>query len=325
MNHRSSTASPLSRLDTLEGYHHSFMDAVLWRPFVKRVCRGYGWNCDLIRPGEPGTFPTFVVDEKRVVKFFGPLFEGETCWRVEQEAAQLMTSVPAIPVARLMASGVLEMEPGWMYLVFEYVPGVRIGEVYARVPFEEKLSLVRWLGERLPQMHRIEVRDGTTLPCLSEELARSWFSARWPEGRTGWPVHLARQVETYLSENGSFYQGGHDCFINADFSQDHILGKFQSGHWETLAVIDFGDALLGNIYYELPALHLDLFDCDKRLLNAFLQAYGMPADKDFVRKAMVTSLLHQFDVYVPLFEWKRELKESATLEELADRIWNVYE
>jgi hypothetical protein len=36
---------------------------------------------------------------------------------------------------------------------------------------------------------------------------------------------------------------------------------------------------------------------------------------------MVTSLLHQFDVYSHLFAWKPELREVHTLDELADRLW----
>ena len=258
-----------------------------------------------------------------MVKFFGRLFDGERCWHVEQEAAQLLSNFPAVPVVRLMASGELEKEPGWMYLVFEYVPGVSIGKVYTRIPFKEKLSFASWLGEWLPQMHRIEPRYGTALPGLSEELARSWFNSRWQKEPSGWPVHLSRQVKAYLSANGSFFQGGHESFIHADLTQDHILGRFTEGHFTTLAVIDFGDAMRGNIYYELAALQLDLFNCDKRLLSAFLRAYGMPPYKDFVHKAMVTSLLHQFDVYAPLFVWKPELLESSTLDELAERIWNV--
>jgi hygromycin-B 7''-O-kinase len=314
---------PLARLGTLEGYRISFTDAVLWRPYVERICRERDWSCNLVRTGVAGTFPAFIVDERRVVKFFGRLFEGERCWRVEQEAAQLLSNNPAIPVVRQLASGVLEKEPGWMYLVFEYIPGVSIGEVYTRIPFEEKLSLAGWLGEWLPKMHRIEVQEATALPYLSKELARGWFNSRWPREPGGWPVHLARQVEAYLSAKGSFFQGGHESFIHADLTQDHFLGLFQSGHWKTLAVIDLGDAMQGNIYYELAALHLDLFNCDKRLLMAFLRAYGMPPDKDFVHKAMATSLLHQFDVYAPLFGWKTELMESSTLDELAERIWNV--
>jgi hygromycin-B 7''-O-kinase len=318
-------ASPLARLDTLEGYRKSFMDAVLWRPYLEQICREYDWSCNWVRTGVAGTFPTFIVDEQRVIKFFGRLFGGERCWRVEQEAARLLADNPAIPVVRLTDSGVLAEEPGWMYLAFEYVPGVSIGQVYTSIPFEEKLSLADWLGDWLPQMHRIGVPDATTLPCLSEQLARDWFNSRWPEEQVRWPAHLAGQVQAYLSANGTFFQGGHERFIHSDLTQDHFLGQFQTGHWETLAVIDLGDAMLGNLYYELAALQLDLFNCDKRLLRRFLDAYGMPADKYFVRKAMVTSLLHQFDVYVPLFAWKPELQEVHTLDELAERIWNVYD
>jgi hygromycin-B 7''-O-kinase len=316
---------PLARLETLEGYRKSFLDAVLWRPYLERICREHGWNCNWVRTGVAGTFPTFIVEEQRVIKFFGRLFGGERCWHVEQEAAQLLADNAAIPAVRLTDSGVLAEEPGWMYLAFEYVPGVSIGDVYQGISFEEKLSLAGGLGEWLPQMHRIRVRDGTALPCLNEQLARGWFNSRWPEEQVRWPVHLARQVQAYLSVNGGFYQGGHESFIHADLTQEHFLGRLKDGHFTMLAVIDFGDAILGNIYYELAALHLDLFRCDKRLLSAFLRAYGMPPDKDFVRKAMVTSLLHQFDVYVPLFAWKPELQEVHTLDELAERIWNIYD
>lgn len=316
-------AHPLAALDTLGGYRQSFMDAMLWLPFVERVCRGFDWTCNLVRPGVAGTFPTFIVDEQRVIKFFGPLFDGGTCWRVEQEAAGIIAGVPAIPAARLLASGVLEMEPGWQYLVFEYVPGVSIGEVYAEVPFEDKMSLARWLGGCLPQMHRTRVRDGTALPRLSEGLARGWFSTRWPEEQSKWPVHLAGQVEEYLSANTGFLQTGCDCFIHADLTQDHFLGRLAGGHWNTLAIIDFGDAMLANIYYEMTALYLDLFDCDKRLLLAFLMAYDLPPDPDFAYKAMVTSLLHKFGVYGYLFARKPELQEVRTLDELAERLWKI--
>jgi Ser/Thr protein kinase RdoA (MazF antagonist) len=130
-------------------------------------------------------------------------------------------------------------------------------------------------------------------------------------------------VEQYLSANDDFFQGGSDCFIHADLTRDHFLGRLVDGHWSTMAVIDFGDAMLGNIYYELVALHLDLFDCDKRLLKTFLAAYSLPSDRDFVHKMMVTSLLHQFDVNAYLFALKPELREFPTLDELAERLWNV--
>ncbi|HEX7541430.1 MAG TPA: hypothetical protein VF352_04800, partial [Anaerolineales bacterium] len=62
---------------------------------------------------------------------------------------------------------------------------------------------------------------------------------------------------------------------------------------------------------------------DKHLLTAFLQAYGLPTDANFACNAMVTSILYKFEVYGYLFSWKPELQELSTLDELAERLWNV--
>ena len=130
-------------------------------------------------------------------------------------------------------------------------------------------------------------------------------------------------MDEYLAANAAFIQGRAEHFIHADLTGDHLLGRLENGHWKTRAVIDFGDAMLGNLYYELAALHLDLFQCDQHLLRAFLEAYSLPPGPDFVRKAMVTSLLHQFDLYGPLFERIPQLNKIHTMEELAAWLWDA--
>jgi hypothetical protein len=313
----------LATLETLNGYRRYFMDPGLWKPFVENICRAHGLTCTSVRAAMPGTFPTFIIDDQWVAKFFGQLFDGETCWRVECEAARLMAGVPVIPVARLMADGKLERVPGWHYLIFEYITGTSIGEVVGEVTFEDKLSLARWLGTALPKMHRLEIPEGTTLSDLTLERMKGWFTRRWSLERQKWPVHLAGQVERYLQENAVLLQNGADSFIHADLTRDHLLGRSENGVWTTMAVIDFGDAMRGNIYYELAALHLDMFDCDRRLLRAFTETYGLLPDPDFIRKAMTTALMHQFDVFDPLFERKPQLAEIRTLEALAEELWKI--
>ena len=95
------------------------------------------------------------------------------------------------------------------------------------------------------------------------------------------------------------------------------------GLWTTSGVIDFGDAMLGDLYYELAALHLDLFAGDKRLLTDFLEAYGLTPETDFPYRAMITALMHQFDVFGSLFAYQPSLAEVKTLEELAACLWDV--
>jgi len=290
---------------------------------IEKVFLQNGWPCNQVRAGKAGSFPTFVVDRQRVIKFFGPLFEGAKCWQVEQEAAQLMKNVPEVPVAGLLGSGSLESATGWNYLVFEYLPGSSIGEFYKQICWEDRLALAGWLGEWLSCMHRTKEKGGSCMPHLSRDMARGWFGSRWPEEQKQWPKHLANQVEDYLTRNDALLQSSCEAFVHADLTQDHLLGELVAGHWRTQGVIDFGDAMWGNIYYELAALHLDLFDGDKRLLKTFLEAYDLPRDADFPRKAMVTTLMHQFDVYAHLFAWKPELQESGSMESLADRLWKI--
>jgi Ser/Thr protein kinase RdoA (MazF antagonist) len=152
---------------------------------------------------------------------------------------------------------------------------------------------------------------------------RRWFTARRPQEQVEWPSHLAAGLAAYLERNAQRIQSGDRQIIHADLTQDHLLGQVIDGHWQTRAVIDFGDAMFGNLYYELAALHLDLFDCDKRLLKAFLDSYGLEADRDFACRAMTTTLLHQFDVYGHLFTWKPDLKEAASLDVLAEKLWQL--
>jgi hypothetical protein len=314
-------ARALDRLKTLDGYRKHFMDAALWRPFVSAACRANGQECAQVRPGLAGTFPTFLVDERCVVKFFGPLFDGESCYRVEQEAAGIVAGMD-LPTARLLAAGTLAEEPQWNYLIFAYIPGVSLGAVPDRLSLEARLALARQMGEWVRQMHRAALPTGTQLPRLTLEGMQAWFRARWPQERTKWPDHLRRAVPEYLERNAGWIQSDASHFIHADLTQDHLLGDLAGGRWQTRAVIDFGDAMLGNLTYDLVALQLDLFDCDRRLLRAFLESYGWQPDPDFVPKAMTTSLLHQFDVYAHLFAWKPALAKAETLEELAERIWN---
>ena len=110
--------------------------------------------------------------------------------------------------------------------------------------------------------------------------------------------------------------------IHADLTRDHLLGRVVDGRWQSLALIDFGDAMTGDLLYELSALHLDMFRGEKRLLRAFLDAYGMTeeARAALPHQALATSLLHQFNDFEALEPGRLA---ARTLEELADDLWRV--
>ena len=80
----------LEPLKNLDGYRRYFMDVDYWRPYVQIVCQRHQLTpYQTIRTGLPGCYPTFIVDDRWVVKFFGQLFDGALAFEAEKEVNQL--------------------------------------------------------------------------------------------------------------------------------------------------------------------------------------------------------------------------------------------
>ncbi|HSQ26962.1 MAG TPA: aminoglycoside phosphotransferase family protein, partial [Anaerolineales bacterium] len=276
--------SPLIPLYNLDGYRRYFTDAAYWAPFVSLIGERHGFDItDDPRSGLPGTFPTFIVSDRWVIKFFGPLFDGLSCFQVEQTASHLLPP-QTYPVPTLLASGLL-FPPGsanwtWPYLIYEYVSAPSIGEVYSQVSYSSKLALARQLGVLLQRIHRI------SLPAVSS------FSPNWQsyltlltrqmsgclERHTTWgslPERMLSEIPSYLLQPSELIPYTlASSIIHADLTRDHLLGYLlPNGEWKLQAIIDFGDAISGDLFYELVVLHLEIFDTDLHLLRSFLETY----------------------------------------------------
>jgi hygromycin-B 7''-O-kinase len=327
--------STLALLEQHEYYCRFFMDLELWEPFVRWVCKQNALTCRQVRSGLAGTCPTFIVDDGWVVKFFGRLFEGEVAFRVEGEAARLVSQQEGIHAPALLAEGQL-LSSGedwhWPYLVFEFIPGVSLGEVFNRIFKEDRLRIAAELGEMIYHLHHLPVGDSpvfqpdwSAYQAFLNEQRQACVTRHREWGRM--PAHLIQQIDPFLLSPDHWISDhdGKPHLIHADLTRDHLLGKLEQGEWHTGGLIDFGDAMTGDLYYELAALHLDLFHGDKKMLKRFLETYGsIPVDDRFVRKAMTAALLHQFDVIGPLFERLPHLRAVPKLEELAALLWDVH-
>jgi hygromycin-B 7''-O-kinase len=325
----------LESLETLEGYRDLFYDPDYWRPYVQAVCRKHFQveECR-VQAVLPGTYPTFIADDRWVVKFFGRLFDGEASFEKELEISQLLKHGPQIPTHELVAHGsLLEKNDDWPwpYLIFKYVDGVSLGEVMDQLSLPERIAIAAQLGRIVRQFHSLSVSG-------SQIFAHSWQgyaeflhlqAANCRSNHQTWgslPPHLIDQVEDYLLPIEKLIDWRRQPhLIHADLTRDHLLGKWEGRKWQTLALIDFGDARVGDLLYELVALYLDLFTVDPRLLRVFLDAYGsdLAKDDEFPHRALSTALMHEFDVFGGLDQWYPAWKGIPTLTELADLVWKT--
>lgn len=321
-----------------EDYATRFTNVDYWQPYIEDICQRHNMTpYQQIRAGKAGTHPVFIVDERYVVKLYAELFDGDESFRKELDIYQLCAYAPALPVPNLIIYGSVFAEDDgyrWPYTISTFIPGVSIGSVLHEITFEDKLGVATAVGSFLQTFH-----------CLPLERS-SFFQRSWEpframlvyqrehciEHHRQWnalPPHLIAQIEDYLPPIESLFdQRTIPYLLHTDLFDDHVLGFFENGRWNTNGIIDFGDALMGDRLYELIALHIGLFHGDKRLLRAFIHTCGLAqiAADQFVLKTMSFALLRQFNVFQPFFEDHPEALALTTLEKLALYMWgNIIE
>jgi hygromycin-B 7''-O-kinase len=324
----------LDLLDEIENYRRFFTDVNFWQPYVAAAMNQVQLPCQIVHGGIPGTCPTFIVDNTYVIKFFGRLFNGEVSFDTELNANRMVKEQGNIPIPALVAQGKL-LEDGfdwsWPYLVFEYLDGISIGEAWGEISTKERQEVAKEMGLIMRSLHSIPLKDGGYFRPEWDvfrsflEIQRSRLLDRRINNE-GLPIHLRNQLEGFLLPINQLIEPDKKPYlVHADLTRDHLLGKVEVGKWDTLGLIDFGDAIVGNIFYELIALHLDLFQGDKQLLGIFLKFYGLEKSlkSNLSKQAMNMTLLHQFsqNILVDLFHRRPQLKQTRTLDELADEIW----
>jgi hypothetical protein len=339
-------------------YSAHFMDLAMWEPYVRMVSERHGFRPKQVRPGIPGTFPSFIVelsDDRSqadygsiVVKFFGLLFEGEHSFIVERAMGHYLVQW-SLPVRSPVVLAEGQLTPEWSYLIFEGVPGVSFNQVGRQLSETSRAQVAGQMGDFMKELHTASATSKPVIPMPFPVMRWDGFIAFLETQRANcytnhqrWkdlPAQLLEQVQDYLLPVEDLLDHtSPPHLIHADLTGDHLLGRLIPGRvetpllhhipqtagadWDSLAIIDWGDSRVGNILYELVALHLDLFQADKQMLSIYLEHYRLPDfyQQDFIHKALCMVLLHQFPMPVSVYAPHSEVH---TLHELAERLFGV--
>jgi hygromycin-B 7''-O-kinase len=314
-------------------YGQQFTDVAVWRHAVERVCQRHHLAVTSIQAGLAGTHPVFLIDTAQpfVVKFYETrFFAGARSYHVERDLYQWLPSALAITIPQLLASGTLEDDGSWPYIITSLVPGSSFGAVRQQVSALDTNALAILLGQTLGHLHRIPITTSPFLVWLHQEYDQfiSRQLDRCVAHHQQWntlPAHLIAQIPRYLADHERINAPVPPCLIHADLTHDHVLGAFKDGHWCLTGLIDFGDAWVGDWIYELVALHLSVFQLDQQLLQTFLTAYTSDDVmlERFVERAMVATLVFEFNAFETIAEHRPAALTVATLEELAVAVWSI--
>lgn len=291
-------------IDTQPHYGRHLADATYWGPYVQEVLDRHALPAGRVEPPFPGTFPTFIVGDL-VVKLFGEAFDGQRSSKIEEAVHDLVSTEPEIPAPAVVAAGSLfDTSPTWPYIVTERVPGTAIREVQVDVEFRDGVADA--LGAIVAHLHRLPPPAAVRERVLPAQLRRE---APERMARYGLPAHLVGQIPEFLADAEP-----PTMLVHGDITADHV---FVDGAGIT-AIIDWGDALVADRSYELPAVFLDALRGDRRHLEAFLDGAEWPRDQ-LARRLLQGILEFQFDA-IAAVATRVDLSSTASLDDLAHRL-----
>lgn len=293
--------------DTQPHYGEHLGAAEYWSPYVNEILDRHGLPRAPVEAPFVGSFPTFLVGDV-VVKMFGAFLDGGRSAVVEASMHELLAENPMIPAPRVVAAGSLfDAASGWPwpYLVTERLSGRPVRELDLDEIGDE--VAVR-LGEATALLHRFPPPG----PVVERDLIVD-LRASAPERLTrfGLPARLVEQVPEYLADAPN-----DRVLVHADITEDHAF--VDDGR--LVGVIDWGDALFADPWYELVPIYFGCLAGRRDLLERFLGSYAWVIDNDFPRRALQAVLEFQFDAIQRIGELV-DLSCVKSLDELAGRLF----
>jgi len=299
-------------------YRSRATDVGFWWPNIAEILKRHDLSDADHEPvaGVGGTYPTFLHGDV-VVKLFGYVRSWRETHAAERAAHKLIATDPEIAAPTVLAEGRLydDRDAPWPYLIATRMHGV--AWKYADLSDEQRLAVAADMGSQIRRVHAL-----SPLGVTPDE---DWTALNVTAAaeRSSLPPHLVAQVDGYIARLGPFDR----VFTHADLTVRHVF--VEDGR--LTGIIDWGDATVADRHYEIIQPCRDIFECDKALLRAFLDACDWPVGEDFARKAMAFALYRQamglsqhltMDVFEPIAAMF-PLEDIATLDDLAIELFAV--
>ncbi len=316
-----------------DAYEASLKRAAFWAPYARAALRMAG----LPDEGEVVThFPTThvaaLVGGKYLVKLHYEDWFGEDCFQTEREAYGMLNG-HRLPIPKLLADGALYREEDgwrWPFLVMTAMHGRAMRECDGFLTNKERERAADFVGKTLRRLHETPVHEGEYLSLEMYVDLIQTRTQRCHRDHEQWgslPTHLAEQVRDYVWDARSLIdpeEGPHEL-IHGDLQGGNVFLEGEAGAAKPTGIVDFNDAYVGDRHYDLVAVHLKAFGCDKLLLGRVLEAYGWGEQgRGWAKRMMALTLAHDYDMIEPVVaRFPQAVAAAETLDELATLLWDL--
>jgi len=237
----------------------------------------------------------------------------------------------------------------WPYMVMTIMEGSPLKQLRSDFVKENEVEMLHLLSEMVRSLHRLEIPPELASEFAANPRTTPEFYPRWVQHeinsalrkQTKWatlPQHLIDELGSYLPSSSSalcnpIVPGMKPSLLHGDIHETNVFANWRRSSSHDLEVnltglIDFGDAQLGDPFYDLVLIHMGCFRCNKSLLRKFLDHYGLVIEDTtaFAYRMMCLTLIAPFNRLKTSSEgYQINFDEITSLHELATRLWDISE
>ena len=290
---------PSIRIESWDHWTRVYNDASVWRGLIDAICAREGIGYRQMHPASANTNAVFVLDRAFALKIYSPFWDEFDFERTLLDALQSQAEVPTPEIAGhghiADAGGV-----SWAYLITRYCPARPYSEMRHELADEDALSLAAQLGRMVCALHMLDASQYANTATerawtdLVAERRRAAIDELVQAGVLA--TTIVSTLESLLDQAIETDRRESRVVVHGDLGPDHVLCAPAGNGWEIEALIDFGDAKIGQREYEWMPLWLGFCKRDASLARELLNAYDpdLINNPDFPKRTIAWTLLHDF-------------------------------
>lgn len=310
----------LPLISSIDEYQQHFFDAV-WNEAARIICTRHNLPTSNILRSSDGENIIFFIGEWLILKIYKPFRD---CFARETASLSFMQSVSEIHSPEIVESGELE---GWNYVVMTRLEGLEAKTVWPGLNVAERQQIAAELGLLLGAIHRNQAQhqlpatytdwESFTEHQVKTAIERQRVNNANPEWIQSLPTYVSDRIDL-LNDNST------PVFLHGDVHLGNLLFHRRENRWKISGIFDFGDALCGCEEYDFVAPGVLMFQGERELQRAFLNAYGYESEQlnaDLRAKLMLLTILYECS---NLRKYAERLSPKAVdypLEKLETAIW----
>ena len=310
-------------LVSIEAFHAWRANPSQWLPIAIDIARSHSLSCADPHVFSNGSNLVVGLDPRLILKIFPPMLRHQ--FVSERAALSRLHGRLSVPIPQIVLEG---ERSRWPYLAMTRMDGVIGTEAWARIPENQRESVLTQIGEIIAEVQRIPVGDLSHLqPQWMQFIPKQIEGCRARHEQLDLSQKYLDGLDDLLQDAATLIpMNAAPVILTGEYNPENMLLSEHSGGWRLAGLIDFGDAMTGWGEYDLLGPSTFMTEGRPGRVRSLLRGFGYSetnTDAALPRRLMALLLLHRYsnlEVQICIDGWQRK---AADLYELERLLWPI--